>query len=56
MPRKSSLRATFASLLSGAIIVLYASDTILSTVVETRPINTSMMFVISVPVTPIDFV
>ncbi len=45
-----------ASLLSDTIAASYTSDTILPTVAETRSVNTSVIFVISVPVVPIDFV
>ncbi len=48
MLRRSLLRAISVLLLSGTITMSYVSDTILPIVTETRPVDVSVMFVISI--------
>ncbi len=43
-------------LLSDTIVISYASGMTLSIVAETRPVDTSVVFAMSIPVASIDFV
>ncbi len=55
MPRRSSLKAMSMLLLPDTVAVSHISDMTLPIVIETRPIDVSATFAISVPVTLTDF-